>query len=96
MNVLNCTILIDNPQKDKLIGILKEVVFIDYQRYSPKIFIVLEEIQEGISNVSIQFFLGDTQSYQSFEENQFVDFIEKVSTQLQSPVQCFLTHLKQF
>ena len=94
MNVLNCTILIDNHFKDSLIDILKEVVQTDYQVYSPKIFLVLQEIQEGTSNVSVQFFLVENQSHQSFEENEFVLFIEKVSLMLNSPVQCFLTPLK--
>jgi hypothetical protein len=93
MLVLNCTVLIENSQKDALIIAGKEILEEFYQCYNPKVFLVLQEIQEGISNVSFQFFLQKNQSHADFEANEFQDFLNGLSSKIQSQIQCFLTPL---
>jgi hypothetical protein len=94
MLVLNCTVLIENSQKDNLILAAKSILEEYYQSYNPKVFLVLQEIQEGISNVSFQFFLQKNQSHADFEANEFQDFINGLSANIESQIQCFLTPLE--
>jgi hypothetical protein len=93
MLVLNCTVLIENSHRDKLIIASKDILEEYYKNYNPKVFLVLEEIQEGISNVSFQFFLQKNQTHSDFEANEFQDFINGLSSKIGSQVQCFLTPL---
>jgi hypothetical protein len=93
MLVLNCTVLIENQHKEKLINAGKSILVEFYQNYNPKVFLVQQEIQEGISNVSFQFFLQKNQSHADFEANEFQDFLNGLSSKIESQIQCFLTPL---
>jgi hypothetical protein len=96
MLVFNCTVLIESHSKEKLIAeaglILNSELF---AKYNPKAFLVLEEIQEGISNISFQFYLLENQSIAYFEEGLFKGFINSLSQAMETSIQCFLTPLEQ-
>jgi hypothetical protein len=95
MFILNSTVLLEKVSLEPFIHLCKGILSAEYLVYPSKLFVVRQELQEGISSVCLQFTFESLLALDTFQNQEFDIFINKLSLSTGIRIDYFSTTLEE-